>query len=189
VPLAEECPEHVLTLWLLQCATVAWFSEREERRVPSALQPLGCCWQGGHAELASEPRCCAPHVLFCMGCLQPSASPPPAWAPSVCRVTLADCMLGHGKASALGMLLPAVPVGCLLGTGALAALLVADFLVYLVDSPVPAHAAEGRVVGSNRDRSAFTSARGESGSLPPLLPGCSSPALVGTVLKPAVPEG
>lgn len=58
------------------------------------------------------------------------------------------------------MLLLALPAAWLLGTGALAALLVADILVYLVDSLVPAHTAERRVVGINRDRAAFVSAGG-----------------------------
>lgn len=78
LPVAEEGLGRVLTLWLLQCVTVAWFSEREGRRAPSALQPLSCCSQRGHAELTFEPWSRTPRTLFCMGCLHPSPSPPPA---------------------------------------------------------------------------------------------------------------
>lgn len=50
----QEGLEQILTLWLPQCVTVAWFSEREGRKVLSVLQ-------GGHVELAPEP--CS-HALF-----------------------------------------------------------------------------------------------------------------------------
>lgn len=41
--------EQTLTLWLLQCVTVALFSEREGAKAPSVLQHLGPC------SLAPEP--------------------------------------------------------------------------------------------------------------------------------------
>lgn len=37
------CLEQTLTLWLLQCVTVALFSEREGAKAPSVLQHLGPC--------------------------------------------------------------------------------------------------------------------------------------------------
>lgn len=192
LPVAEEGLEQVLTLWLLQCVTVAWFSEREGRRAVSALQPHSHCSRGGHTELASQPRSCTRRTLFCTGCLHPSPSPPPAWASL--RV-LGDAnwlhppVSGHRKAGMLGALLLAVPAGCLLGTGALAALLVADVLVYLVDSPVPAHTAEGRVAGNNRDRSSFMSARGEVWGVSPISFQAAVASLGRNGPEPAMPEG
>lgn len=69
--MAEGGLDQVLTLWLLQCVTVACFSEREGRRVLSGLQ-FSCCLQGGHAELVSKLWSFSSCTLFCTGCLHPS---------------------------------------------------------------------------------------------------------------------
>lgn len=181
LPAAEEGPEQVLTLWLLQCVTVAWFSERQGRRAPSALQSLSRHPQGGHRELVP----CAPCTLFCRGCLHPSPSPPPAGAPPPVLGDTGHILLAWD--TALSVLLPALPAGWLLRSGALAALPVADVLAYLVDFPVPAHTGKGQVVGSNRDRSAFE-CKGAVWGSPPFL----QAAVAGhgrTRAEPAVPKG
>lgn len=191
---AEEGLERVLTLWLLQCVTVAWFSEkrREESSVSTALQPLGCCTQGGHAELASKPWSHVPHALLFAGGPRLSPSPPPPWAP-LC--TLGDTSwlhpptLGHREAGTLRVLLLAVPAGCLLGTGALAALLVADILVYLVDSPVPAHTAQGQAVRELTGTDLLLWVQGESLGVSPVSFQTVVDGLGRNGAEPAMPKG
>lgn len=51
------CLEQTLTLWLLQCVTVALFSEREGAKAPSVLQHLGPCSHSPEpCSLGSSPR-------------------------------------------------------------------------------------------------------------------------------------
>lgn len=141
LPMAKEGLEQVLTLGLPQCVTGTWFSEREERRVLSAI----ACREG-NAELASEPWLCAPCTLFCMECLSQSRLSPGIPTHSVTPSGCITLSWATGK-TVRGVLLLAVPAGCCLGTGALATLLVADILPYLVDSPVPTHRVRGKLEG------------------------------------------
>lgn len=162
--MAKEGLEQVLTLGLPQCVTGAWFSEREERR---ALSAIAC--REGNAELASEPWLCAPCTLFCMECLSPLLVQGSPRHPHTCSVTLSGCIAlswATGR-TVPGVLLLAVPAGCCLRTGALAALLVADIVAYLVDSPVPTHRAEGQVRG-NQGQICFCEYKGGNLGISPI---------------------
>lgn len=167
--MAEEGLEQVLTLWLLQCVTVAWFSGREGKRTLSALphSPSAVARREGQQSwclsLGRDP------LTLCStrGACTPLPVCPQPVHRCACWVTPASCVLlsrATGRPTHSACCCQAVPAGCLLGTGALTALLVADVLVYLVDSPVPVHTAEG----NNRGRSAFMTRGGSLGGFSPL---------------------